>query len=79
MIHESSCETEINVNEGIHARLINSVSSVQRGMNKLPGLETKLINNKWWWRIFERCESKKNYHFYELEDLDIHKNCTFLN
>lgn len=44
MIHESSCEREINVNEGIHARLINSVSCVPRAMNKLPGFETKLIN-----------------------------------
>lgn len=44
VIHESSCEREINVNEGIHARLINSVSSAQRGTNKLPGFETKLIN-----------------------------------
>lgn len=44
VIHESSCEREINVNERIHARLINSVSSVPRGMNKLPGFETKLIN-----------------------------------
>lgn len=41
MIHESSCEREINVNEGIHARLINSVSCVPRVMNKLPGFETK--------------------------------------